>query len=107
MPAGNSLAEQSITGFFSKIETGWFVELNISALEVLAVEGEEGALSNERGGSVNVVGNPNVGEVLAEGESLLGNGGGMGQKRKGFNSLPGNTIGSFARIFAIHPHPLI
>ena len=76
---GNGTRGGLLASGFGEIEARRFVEFHLGALEVLAVEGEEGALGDEGGGGVDVVGDTDVGQVLAEGEGLGGNGGGVGQ----------------------------
>lgn len=68
---------------------------------MLAVEGEDGALGGEGGGGVDVVGNADVREVLAEGEGLGGDGGGVGQEWETLNGLPALAIHPFAKRFTV------
>ena len=97
----------SVAGFLGEVEAGRVVEFHVGTLEVLAVEGEEGALGDEGGGGVDVVGNADVREVLAQGKGLGGDGGGVGQEREGFDGLPASLIGALTKCFPVEPYPFV
>ena len=97
----------SVAGFLDEVEAGRVVEFHVGTLEVLAVEGEEGALGDEGGGGVDVVGNADVREVLAQGEGLGGDGGGVGQEREGFDGLPTSLIRALTKCFPVEPYPFV